>query len=277
MTRRIFMNCRLQKKISVAELLALFFLFFVSLVSLGAPWLAPYSTKVQSGKPFSKPSLSFLFGTDEVGRDVFSRVVMGLRSTWVSSVSIIIIGVIVGGLIGFVSGFFGGWLDKFFQRLTDLFLVLPSTMIAIAVVATLGPGLRNSVIAISIFWWPWYSRIVRSEVVAISQRPHLEAAKISGVSKSRLAMRYVLPGAAPAVLVTATLDFANVVLVTSLLSFLGLGAPAPAPELGAMTSQSLASLTTAWWIPVFPAIAVGLMCLASNLSGDGIRKLMESV
>ena len=157
-----------------------------------------------------------------------------------------------------------------------MFLVLPSTLIAIAVVAALGPGLLHTVMAISIFWWPWYSRIVRNEARATVARPHVEAARLAGASRRRVLLRYVLPATIPAVLVTATVDVANVVLVFALFSFLGLGTPAPAPELGAMTAQSLSSLTFAWWMPIFPAIAIFLLALTANLAGDGLRDLLRS-
>jgi len=163
------------------------------------------------------------------------------------------------------------------QRLTDLFLVLPSTMIAIAVVAALGPGLGSTLVAVSVFWWPWYSRIVRGEVLALAARPHVEAARLAGAPRRRVLFRYLLPGVVPSLLVAATLDVANVVLLLSMLSFLGLGAPAPSPELGAMTARSLDSLTSAWWLPLFPALVVFLLAFAANIAGDGIRRIMRSV
>jgi len=163
------------------------------------------------------------------------------------------------------------------QRLTDLFLVLPSTLIALAVVAALGPGLINTMIAISLFWWSWYSRIARGGIKEVAAQPHYEAARLSQASRWRLLTRYLLPGVAPAVLVTATLDVANVVLVLSLFSFLGLGAAAPAPELGALTARSLSNLTTFWWLPVLPAAVIFALALAANLAGDAIRKTMRFV
>jgi peptide/nickel transport system permease protein len=167
--------------------------------------------------------------------------------------------------------------DWLLTRLTDLFIVIPSTMIALAAVAALGPGIWHTVAAMSVFWWPWYARIARNELISVSSRPHAEAARLAGTGRLRLVFRYLLPAAWPAILVTATLDVANVILVLSLFSFLGLGAPAPAPELGAMTARSLADLTTHWWIPILPATAIFLLVLTANLAGDGLRSLMRSV
>ncbi len=264
-------------RIGYPETIGLVIVGLLTVLAVVGPWLAPHPIRIPVAEPFSSPSLAHLFGTDEIGRDVLSRVLHGVRLTWFPALAIIGIGVFIGGFVGFVSGVAGGRVDRLLQRFTDLFLVLPSTIIAIAVIAALGPGVRNTIIAISVFWWPWYSRIVRSEVAALVTRPHVEAARLAGVSRWRLSTRYILPGAAPAVLVAATLDVANVILVLSLLSFLGLGAPAPAPELGAMTAQSLSSLVTAWWIPVWPAVIIAVMSLAANTSGDGVRNLMESM
>ena len=261
-------------RMPVFERLALLSLLVLTLVAVFAPLLTPYDANARVDNAFSAPTWSHPFGTDEIGRDLLSRVILGVRLTWLPGLAIIGLGLVVGALVGLVSGAFGGWVDTVGQRLTDLFLVLPSTLIALAVVAALGPGIRNTVVAISIFWWPWYSRIVRGDVKALASQPHYEAAVLAGVSTPRRLGRYLLPGAVPTLLVTATLDVANVVLVLALFSFLGLGAPAPAPELGAMTARALGSLTTAWWLPVFPALVVFVLAFAANVGGDGLRKLL---
>lgn len=259
-----------------SERIALLALALFTVVAIAAPLFAPDDPLVRVGKSFSKPTSSHLFGTDEIGRDLLSRVIFGIRLTWFPALAIISLGVIVGTLFGLLSGAFGGIADRFLQRLTDLFLILPSTLIALAVVAALGPGTVNTVIAITLFWWPWYSRIVRSDVRSIAARPHVEAARLAGVSRTRLLLRYLLPGAVPSILVTATLDVANVILVLALFSFLGLGAPSPAPELGAMSARTLDSLTTAWWLPILPASVIFLLALAANFAGDGLRNALRS-
>lgn len=259
-----------------SERIALLALAFFSLIAVFAPLVAPNSPQVQVGPSFSPPSWAHPFGTDEIGRDLLSRVIYGIRLTWFPAIAIIGLGLLIGTLLGLLSGAFGGGWDRLIQRFTDLFLILPSTLIALAVVAALGPGTLNTVIAITLFWWPWYSRIVRSEVRSIAAKPHVEAARLAGVSRRRLLFRYLLPGAGPAIVVTATLDVANVILVLALFSFLGLGAPSPAPELGAMSARTLDSLTTAWWLPILPAVVIFLLAMAANFAGDGLRNVMRS-
>ena len=259
-----------------SERIAVLALAAFTLLAILAPILAPYDPKVQVGPSFQAPSFAHPFGTDEIGRDLLSRVIYGVRLTWFPAVAIILLSIFVGSTLGLLSGAFGGPTDRWLQRLTDLFLILPSTLIALATVAALGPGTRNTVIAISLFWWPWYSRIVRSDVRAIAARPHIEAARLAGVSARRYLLRYLLPGAVPSIVVTATLDVANVILVLALFSFLGLGAPAPAPELGAMSARTLQSLTVAWWLPILPAVVIFLIAMAANFAGDGLRNAMRS-
>ncbi len=259
------------------ERAALAGLLLLTLVAILAPFLAPFDPQARVGPSFQPPSWSHPFGTDEIGRDLLSRTIYGIRLTWLPGLAVIVTGAVIGSVIGAAAGASGGWVDMVLQRLTDLFLVLPSTLIALAVVAALGRGLFNTLLAISIFWWPWYARIVRGEIKAIAAQPHVEAARLAGASTWRLYTRYLLPGAIPAVLVTATLDVANIILVLSLFSFLGLGAPAPAPELGAMTARTLDSLTTFWWLPVLPALVIFLLALTANLAGDGLRDALKAV
>ena len=247
----------------------------ITLVALLAPWITPYDPLLRVADAYLPPSPLHLFGTDEIGRDLFSRVLVGMRFTWLPGIGIIAVTLTFGAVLGLIGGALGGWFDMAVQRLIDLFLVLPSTLIALAVVAALGPGLLNTMIAIAIFWWPWYARIARDEIRRLGTRPHVEAARVSGVRGPRFLFRYLLPGAIPALLVAATLDVANIVFTMSLMSFLGLGQPAPAPELGAMTARSLDSLTVYWWLPLMPAAAVFLMCLSANLAGDGIRSIFR--
>ena len=247
----------------------------ITLVAVTAPWLTPFDPQLRVAQAYLAPSAAHWFGTDEIGRDLFSRVLLGVQYTWLPALAVIGFSLVLGSLIGLISGAVGGWLDLVLQRAVDLFLVLPSTLIALAVVAALGPGLFNTMIALAIFWWPWYARISRDEIRRLAARPHVEAARVAGVSPPRLLLRYLFPGAIPALLVAATLDVANVILAVSLLSFLGLGQPAPAAELGAMTSRALDSLTLYWWLPILPAAAILVICLLANLAGDGIRAAMR--
>jgi peptide/nickel transport system permease protein len=247
----------------------------ITVVAILAPWLTPFDPQLRVAGANLPPSGEHWFGTDEIGRDLFSRILLGVQYTWIPGLAVIGFSLILGSVLGLISGFLGGKVDLVIQRVTDLFLVLPAILIALAVAATLGPGLINTMIAIAIFWWPWYARISRDEIRRLKVRPHVEAARVGGVRGPRLLLRYLLPGAVPALLIAATLDVSNIIMTMSLMSFLGLGQPAPAPELGAMTSRALNSLTVHWWLPILPAAAIFLVCLLANLAGDGIRAALR--
>lgn len=247
----------------------------LTLVALTAHLLAPDDPIQPVGGvqlPIGTPE--HLLGTDSIGRDVLSRTLYGLQTSWFSALAVVAVGLVVGGTVGVTAGVAGGWVDTLLMRVTDLFLALPSTLVAIAIVAALGPGLTNTLVGISIVWWPYYARIIRSEIRAIVARPHVEAARVTGIGRGRLVFRHVLPGAVPTAIVTASLDIGNVVLLLAGLSFLGLGQPSPAPELGADTAANTQLLLTAWWVPVVPGVAVLVLSLVANLAGDGIRTLV---
>jgi peptide/nickel transport system permease protein len=265
---------RARGRTAVLDRFAIAMLVLVTFGALIIPVIAPYKPNLIATDAFRHPGVHFLMGSDEVGRDIFSRVLYGMRTSWFSALAVIASGVLVGGLIGLIAGTAGGWVDDVLMRLTDVFLALPGPILAIAVVAALGPSLTHTLLAVGIVWWPFYSRIVRGEVKALAARPHLEAARLAGVGRVRLAVRHLLPGAIPATMVTASLDVGNLILTLAGLSFLGLGAPAPAPELGAMSARGLTYLLQEWWVPVMPGLAVVFLALLSNLAGDGLRDLL---
>ncbi len=248
----------------------------VTVIALAAPLLAPHNPLSPIGTPELKPGQGgFLLGSDTVGRDILSRVLYGLRSSWLAALAVVALGLLIGGIVGLIAGASGGWVDNLLMRITDGFLALPAPIVAIAVVAGLGGGLFHTLIAVSIVWWPFYARIVRGEIRTLAARPHVEAARLAGSGRVRVALRHLLPGAIPSAAVTASLDIGNLVLTLAGLSFLGLGASAPAPELGADTARNLSYLLQDWWIPVMPGIAVALLALAANVAGDGVRNLMS--
>jgi peptide/nickel transport system permease protein len=245
-------------------------------IAVLAPVLAPHDPLAPAGIPLRPPGEGgFLLGTDSVGRDVLSRLISGWQLSWFAALAVVASGLLVGGIVGTIAGALGGWVDLLLMRVTDGFLALPAPVLAIAVVAALGPGVLHTLLAVSVVWWPFYARIVRGEIRTLAARPHVEAARMAGVSPFRIAWRHLLPGAVPAAVVTASLDIGNLVLTLAGLSFLGLGQPAPAPELGADTARNLQYLLQQWWIPVMPGIAVLLMTLVGNLAGDGVRNLMD--
>jgi peptide/nickel transport system permease protein len=181
--------------------------------------------------------------------------------------------VLIGGIIGLVAGAVGGWVDSVLMRVTDLFLALPGAVLAVAVAAALGVSYLHTLIAVAVVWWPLYARIVRGEITRLRASPHIEAARVAGSSTVRIALRDLMPGAVPPTIVAATQDVGALILTLAGLSFLGLGAPAPAPELGSMSQQGLTYLFDAWWIPVLPAVAVAVLVLVANFAGDAVRDL----
>lgn len=257
-----------------SERFSLILLAGLLVIALVGPFLVVDPT-IAAGQPFESPSWHHLFGTDDIGQDILARVVYGLRASWFSALGVITSGVVIGGAIGLVAGTRGGWIDAVLMRFTDTFLSLPGPVLAIAVVAALGPSLFHTTVAVAVVWWPWYARLVRGEVRALAVRPHVYAARLSGISAGRLMLRHLLPGAFPPVIITASLDIQNLVLTLAGLSFLGLGSPPPSPELGAMTARGLEYLVGNPWVPLVPAIGVFILAAAANLAGDGIRDLFE--
>jgi peptide/nickel transport system permease protein len=243
----------------------------VFLIAIFARQIAPYDPLAAVGQPMTGPNAVNLLGTDTVGRDILSRVLAGMQSSWFGALAVCGFGVVFGGLVGLIAGARGGWLDAVLMRVTDAFLSLPGPILALAVVAALGRSYTHTLIGVAIVWWPLYTRIVRAEVRRLKASPHMEAARVGGASGWRLMYRHLLPGAVPVTIVTASLDIAALVLMVAGLSFLGLGAPQPAPELGSMSAQGVTYIFSAWWIPIMPAAAVALIAIVANFAGDAIR------
>ncbi len=262
------------RDVGVLERVGFVLLLLLLSTSLAAP-LFVLDPVISVAPAFQAPSPEHWLGTDDVGQDVFSRVMFGLRTSWLSAVAVIASAIVIGGATGLVAGARGGWVDALLMRLTDAFLALPGPVLAIAVAAALGASLRNTLIGIAVVWWPWYARLVRGEVRALAARPHVDAARLSGVSPMRLMFRHLLPGALPPIIVAASLDVQILVLTLAGLSFLGLGAPPPSPELGAMAARGADYLFASPWIPLAPGCAVFILAVAANLAGDGIRDLFD--
>jgi peptide/nickel transport system permease protein len=267
------LSTRMPRRLSIA---AASLFGVVTLVALFAPQISPHNPLLPIGQPLLAPGHGgYLLGSDSIGRDVLSRALYGLRASWFAALAVVTVGVLIGGLVGLIAGAAGGFIDNLLMRITDGFLALPAPVLAIAVVAALGPGFTHTLVAVSIVWWPFYARIVRGEIRNLAARPHVEAARLSGSGRIRVAVRHLLPGAIPATLITASLDIGNLVLTLAGLSFLGLGQSAPAPELGADSARNLSFLLQQWWIPVMPGIAVLVLALIGNIAGDGVRNLID--
>jgi peptide/nickel transport system permease protein len=256
-------------------LVAMGLLLFGTVALAVAPALLGAGERDVVGDPFVGPGFDHLFGTDSQGRDMFARTILGARTSWFAAIAVVAVGAAIGSVVGLIAGFAGGIVDTVLMRVTDAALALPGPLVALAVVSALGTGLRNTLIAVAVTWWPWYARIVRGQVHALTHRPFVEAARLGGVGRIRRALLHVLPGTVGPVVVAISLDLGAVILVLAGLSFLGLGSPPPAAELGAMSSQGLTFLFNAWWIAVVPAAALFVLALLANFAGDAARDLAE--
>jgi len=258
-----------------AERIALILGVGLVILLVVVPSFLPYGPADLVDAPLTPPSWIHPLGTDDLGRDLLSRVVYGMRTSLASSVLVVASGVVIGGVIGLVAGMAAGWADAVLMRLTDLFLALPGPLLVLAIVAALGASLAHTLIGVAVVWWPWYARVVRGQVRATVGMAHVETARLVGLGRVRVALRHVLPSAFGPVIVTASLDLGNVILLLASLSFLGLGTPDPAAELGQMTARGLTYLLTNWWVAVMPAAAVFLLTFIANFAGDGIRDMIE--
>lgn len=240
------------------------------LVALTVPWWTPYDPLEAVAPRLQGPSLSHLMGTDQLGRDVFTRTLWGARTSLPVAFIVIVSSVLIGTVVGAIAGFFGRWIDAVLMRLVDITMAFPPILLAMAITASLGPGVRNALIAMVLVWWPIYARLLRAQVIAVKQREYVESAEAIGVKRFTILRRYVLPMAYTPVLVNATMDFGQVVLLTASLSFIGLGARPPSPEWGAMITEG-ATQFYSWWIATSPGLAILMVVLAFNYLGDALR------
>jgi ABC-type dipeptide/oligopeptide/nickel transport system permease subunit len=245
-----------------------------AVIALFAPVIAPQNPLAQKFAILAAPSGAHWFGTDELGRDVFSRVLYGARITLPLAVLLVIAAMIIGAVIGGLAGFFGGWVDNVLMRVTDLVFAFPGIILALAVAAALGPQLRNAVIAVVVVSWPSYARLVRSLVLSARSAQYVVASRLLGSSGLRVLFVDVRPNAAGPVLVLAALDIGNAVLLLSGLSFLGLGAQPPVAEWGSMVAEGAQNFND-WWVGMFPGLAILTVVLAFNFIGDTLRDMLD--
>jgi peptide/nickel transport system permease protein len=247
--------------------------FVVIFVAVFGSDIAPYSpSAISFTAQLSAPSGAHLFGTDELGRDILSRVLAGAGHTIPASLAVVGIAMAAGGVIGLVAGYVGGKVDNVLMRITDMFLGYPAFLLAIAVVSSLGPGLSQAVISLSILWWAGYARLVRTQVRLVRKLEYVEAARAVGASDKRIVFRHIAPNIVGPMLVKATVDVALVVESIAALGFIGLGAQPPSPEWGTMIATSRQYALDAWWYPVFPGIALLVTVVGFNLLGDALSR-----
>jgi peptide/nickel transport system permease protein len=241
-----------------------------------APWIAPHSPLGQNlSQRLLPPSSTHWMGTDELGRDIFSRVIYGARITLMIVALVAVIAAPLGLLIGAVSGYFGGWTDKVLMGVTDVFLSMPKLILALAFVAALGPGIENAIIAIAITSWPAYARIARAETLTFRNAEFISAMRLLGASHARIITGHVLPLCTSSMIVRVTLDMAGIILTAAGLGFLGLGAQPPLPEWGAMISRGRAFILDQWWVATMPGFAIIVVSLGFCFLGDGLRDVLD--
>jgi peptide/nickel transport system permease protein len=243
--------------------------------ALIAPFIVPYNPLEQNlGARLQKPNFAHPCGTDSLGRDILSRVLMGSRISITGSLLTIIFAALVGIVYGGIAGYIGGVLDELMMRLAELIQAFPTIILAMVIAAALGPSLFHTLIAMIIVWWPGFARLMRSAVIQIRSNEYIEASKSLGASHVRVFFREVLPNSVGSVLVMATVDFGSAILLFSGLSFLGLGSPPPSPEWGAMVSDG-ANYLSFWWIATFPGLGILTMSIGANFIGDGMRDYLD--
>ena len=243
-------------------------------IALTASWWAPHDPLAMVGRRLQPPSARFWFGTDALGRDVFSRTMYGAAYSIPIAVIVVIVGGLFGSALGALAGFLGGAADAVVMRAVDVTQSVPPILLAMAVTASLGPGLPNAAIAIVIVWWPIYARLMRAQVMAVNAQDHVAAAIAGGATPARLLLAHILPLCWTPTLVNATMDFGQVVLLAASLSFIGLGALPPTPEWGSMISDGAVHFYS-WWIAAAPGAAILSVILGFNFLGDGLRDLLD--
>jgi len=251
------------------------------LLAVFAQYVTPYPKHAQAFTDFahakSPPSWQHPFGTDQIGRDILTRSIFGLRSSLLMGVLVLVLVVPVGVLLGLLAGYFQGtWIDTIIMRITDIFLSVPPLILALAIASVLKPNLWNGMMAVSLMWWPWYTRLVYGLAVALRNEYFVTSAEVTGASTRHILFREILPNTLSPILTKMSLDVAWVIIIGSMLSFVGLGVQPPEPSLGTMISDGARYLPDQWWIAVFPALVIVIVVLGFNLLGDGVRDMFAA-
>ncbi len=264
---------------SPLSILGLVMVTFIVLVALIGPLVVPFPEDATGNTRMSArltpPNETYIMGTDDVGRDVFSRTLIAAQNSLTIGVVVLFIAILIGVPVGAVSGYAGGWVDEVIMRVTDIFLTVPALVLAMAMAAALGAGMLNAMIAIALVWWPGFARLTRGQVLSLREQAFVESAHAIGASRWRTIFRHLIPNAMSAVIVKASLDMGFAILITASLGYIGVGVQPPTPEWGVMISEGRGLLRQAWWISVFPGLAMFITVLGFNLLGDGLRDIVD--
>jgi len=265
------------KRDKLAFISLLLFIVIV-LMAIFASSIAPFPNEGR-GAPnivnrLLPPSGEHFFGTDQIGRDVLSRVLFGAQSSLMAGFSIVIIALVLGTALGAIAGYFGGIIDEVIMRITDVFLAFPPLLLAMVIASVLEPSLKNAILSISLTWWPWYTRLARAQTLSIRENDYVKSAMGMGVSQPAIIRRHILPNIRTPILVQGTLDIGAAILTMASLSFLGLGVPVPTPDWGSMVNEGRLYVQSGlWWLSVFPGLALFITIMIVNLIGDGIQSV----
>jgi peptide/nickel transport system permease protein len=258
----------------------LFIVGAIVYIAVFADFIVPYPDHLGPIGDFTQmsapPGGQYLFGTDTIGRDLLTRIVYAYRLALIMAVVVLAIAVPVGVIVGLVAGYLGGWVDYVLMRITDIFLSIPPLVLAMSIMGFLAPTLINGMLAVTVMWWPWYARLIYNVTRSEAREGYVLAAETVGASTFHILFREILPNCWPSILTKMTLDIGFVILIASSLSFLGLGVQPPTPDLGSMVADGAKYMPDAWWLTVFPAIAILLVVLGFNLVGDGLREAFET-
>ena len=269
---RLWLQFR-RNPLAMAGLLVILLLIVLSLL---APVLAPYDPGVQDlGNRLARPSAAHWLGTDELGRDVYSRLLYGGRITLGMVVAVVVLVAPLGLAVGCVAGYAGGIWDRLLMRVTDIFLAFPRLILALAFVAALRPGVSSAVAAIALTAWPPYARLARAETLGLRGTDFIAAVRLCGATPGRIVLRHIAPLCLPSLIVRVTLDMSSIILTAAGLGFLGMGAQPPSPEWGAMIATARRFILEQWWVPTAPGLAIFVASLAFNLLGDGLRDVLD--
>ena len=264
---------------SFSSMLGLFLVLLFLLLALFGPWLAPHPEDalgaVKLSQRLQPPSWGYPFGTDEMGNDILSRVIIGTRTSLWIGLLVTGVGAGIGVPLGIVAGYVGGRWREAIMRITDVFLSVPALALALAIVASLGPGIDHCVLALAVVWWPGYVRLIESKTLSLREELYVEAARAVGARTRRILFHHILPNCVSPLIVKASMDMGMAILAAASLGFIGLGAKPPHPEWGAMISVARTYMPDWWWYALFPGLAIYLTVLGFNLFGDGLRDILD--
>jgi peptide/nickel transport system permease protein len=273
---RVFLKLMLKNPLSLTGTAII--MFFIALAIVG-PFVAPYPRQAEGvpdiANQLRPPDWEHWFGTDELGRDLLSRIIFGARISLTTSAAVVSVAIVLGMPLGAIAGYYGEKLGAVIMRITDMFLAFPPLLLALAVAATLGGSLVNAILALIITWWPWYTRLAYGQALATKNLPYVDSARAIGVGDVRIIVRHILPATLAPILIQATLDLGSAIIASAGLSFLGLGAQPPTPDWGLMVNTGKTFFLQHWWYATFPGLAILVLVLGFNLLGDAIREAVD--